>query len=266
MKKFILQVVILVGIFFLTLFLSRKVNWMKLFHIDKITKSTEEKLGDLIWKSYSSTTTEITSYKIINTVDSIVNKICNANDIDSATIKIHVIEKDDINAFALPGNHLAIYAGLIKDCENADELAGVIAHELAHMQKNHVMKKLVKEIGMGALISLTTGNGSGGTVSEIIRMLSSSAYDRKLESEADITGVDYLMNAKINPEGLAQFLFRMATTEKNMPQAVYWISTHPESEERAKDIMARIRVSKKQNFAKSSTADWDKFKSHLDKE
>lgn len=266
MKKFIVQIAILVGIFFLTLFLSRKVNWMKLFQIDKITKSTEEKLGDLIWKSYSSTTTEITSYKIINTVDSIVNKICNANDIDSATIKIHIIEKDDINAFALPGNHLAIYAGLIKDCENADELAGVIAHELAHMQKNHVMKKIVKEIGMGALISLTTGNGSGGKAAEIIRMLSSSAYDRKLESEADITGVDYLMNAKINPEGLAQFLFRMATTEKDMPKAVYWISTHPESEERAKDIMARIRVSKKQNFPKSSNQEWNNIKSELDKE
>jgi beta-barrel assembly-enhancing protease len=266
MKKIFLQIFVLVSIFFLVLFLSRKVNWIKLFQIDKITKSTEEKLGDLIWETYSSTTTEITSYKIINTVDSIVNKICDANDIDSSQIKIHVIEKDEINAFALPGNHLAIYSGLITDCDNADELAGVIAHELAHMQKNHVMKKLVKEIGMGALISLTTGNGNGGTVGEIIHMLSSSAYDRKLESEADITGVDYLIKAKINPEGLAQFLFRMATTEKNMPKAVYWISTHPESEERAKDIMARIKVSKKQNYPKSSSADWNNIKSELDKE
>ncbi len=264
MKKIILQITILVALFFSTLYLIRQVNWMKLFRIDKITKSTEEKLGDLIWKTYSKTATEETNYVIINTIDSIVNKICNANDIDSSTIKIHVIQKDEINAFAMPGNHLAVYTGLLNDCENADEVAGVIAHELAHMQKNHVMKKLVKEIGMGAIISLTSGNG--GAVSEILHLLSSSAYDRKLETEADITGVDYLMKAKINPEGLAQFLFRMATSESDMPKEIYWVSTHPESEERAKNIMARIRVSKKQNFLKSSNQEWDLIKKQLDKE
>ncbi len=266
MKKFILQIAILIAIFFASLFFIRKVNWMKLFQVEKIAKSTEEKLGDLIWKSYSATTTEVTSHQIIYAVDSIVNKICKANDIDTTSIKIHVIDKDEINAFALPGNHLAIYSGLIKDCENADELAGVIAHELAHMQKNHVMKKLVKEIGMGVLIGLTTGNGNGGAIGEIIHMLSSSAYDRKLESEADITGVDYLMNAKIDPEGLAHFLFRMATSENDIPKAIYWITTHPESEERAKDIMARVKVSKNQNYPKSSTENWDKIKNQLDKE
>ena len=264
MKKIILQIAVLIAIFFAVYTLTKQVNWMKLFGVDKLTKSTEEKLGDMIWKSYSATTTEETNYIVINTIDSIVNKICNANDIDSSTIKVHVIQKDEINAFALPGNHLAIYTGLLQDCDNADEVAGVIAHELAHMQKNHVMKKLVKEIGMGAIISLTSG--SGGTVSEILHLLSSSAYDRKLETEADITGVDYLMNAKINPEGLAQFLFRMATSEKDMPKAVYWISTHPESEERAKDIMARIRVSKKKNFTKSSDQDWSLVKDKLEKE
>ncbi|MBS4042502.1 MAG: M48 family metallopeptidase [Chitinophagaceae bacterium] len=264
MKKLILQIAVLIAVFFAVFTLSKQINWMKLFKVDKLTKSTEDKLGDLIWKSYSATITEETNYVVINAIDSIVNKICTANDIDSSTIKIHIIQKDEVNAFALPGNHLAIYTGLLQDCDNADEVAGVIAHELAHMQKNHVMKKLIKEIGMGAIISLTSGNS--GTVSEILHLLTSSAYDRKLETEADITGVDYLMNAEINPEGLAQFLFRMATTEKDMPKAIYWISTHPESEERAKDIMARIRVSKKKNFTKSADQDWAIVKKELDKE
>lgn len=264
MKKSIVQLIILVALFFTTYYLVTKVNWMKLFHVEKITKSTEEKLGDLIWKAYSSTSKEITNNQVLHTIDSIVYKICNANDIDSSKIKIHIIDKAEINAFALPNYHLAIYSGLINECENADELAGVVAHELAHMQKSHVMKKLLKEIGLGALITLTSGNGGGGTISETIRILSSSAYDRKLEREADITGVDYVMKAKINPEGLAQFLFRLSADEKGMPKQIFWVSTHPESEERAKDIMARIKSVSKEKFPKSSAKNWDEFKKQLD--
>jgi predicted Zn-dependent protease len=166
-----------------------------------------------------------------------VDYICEENGIDHHKIKLHILENDEVNAFTLPDHYLVIYSGLIKEADNEGELVGVICHEIGHMQKNHVMKKLVKEIGLSALIAMT---GSGGqTVSEVAKLLSSSAYDRDLEREADIAGVDYMLKADMNPEPLANFLYRLSSDD--LPSEVYWVSTHPESKERAEAIIEYIK-------------------------
>ena len=136
-----------------------------------------------------------------------------------------------------------VYSGLITDCENEAELCGVISHELAHIEKHHVMNKLVKEMGLSVLISMSTGNGQAETIKTIIKQLSSSAYDRELETEADFTAVDYLIKAGIAPEPFANFLYRLAEESKVLPKQLYWISTHPESKERAEKIIEHIRES-----------------------
>ena len=100
---------------------------------------------------------------------------------DREIIKVHVLNKDEINAFALPNGHLIIYSGLINNSGNQEELTGVICHEIAHIELNHVMKKLIKEIGLSVLISMTTGKGGSEIIKETAKMLSSSAFDRKLE-------------------------------------------------------------------------------------
>src|SRR5690606_26318193 len=97
-----------------------------------------------IWESISESEKEIKNPQIIKYIDSIINNICRANNIDRKLIKAHLIEKDEVNAFAIPNGHLVIYDGLIKASEKPDELAGVISHEIAHIELQHVMKKLIK--------------------------------------------------------------------------------------------------------------------------
>ena len=133
-----------------------------------------------------------------------------------------------------------LFTGLISACDKPEELAGVIAHELAHMEKAHIMQKLVKETGLSVLISMTSGGGNPEVMRQLIKTLTSSAYDRSLESEADLTGVDYLAEADIDPSPFADFLFRMSVQEKDLPDEVFWVTSHPGSEERAKDIVAHI--------------------------
>ena len=74
-------------------------------------------------------------------------------------------------------------------------LSGVIAHELAHIEKKHVIKKLTREIGLSVLVSVISGQSDPGVISQIAKTLSSSAFDRKMEKEADMVGVQYLLNA-----------------------------------------------------------------------
>ncbi|MCA6433919.1 MAG: M48 family metallopeptidase, partial [Cytophagales bacterium] len=204
MRKTIIQGSITVLLFFGTWFALTQIDWVKVFNVQKVTDKTEQKLGELFWEVFKKTENESTKAPVVNAIDSIVTHICTSNAIDRKKVKVHVLNKDEVNAFALPNGHLIVYTGLIVNSDSQEELTGVICHELAHIELNHVMKKLVKEIGLSVLISMTTGNGGPEVIKQAAKMLSSSAFDRGLEKEADIKAVDYLIQAKVNPELFAE--------------------------------------------------------------
>ena len=164
----------------------------------------------------------------------------------------------------MPNGHLVIYSGLIKNSDNQEELSGVVGHEIAHINLNHVMKKLVKEIGLSVLISMTTGNSGYEVIKETAKMLSSSAFDRSLEKEADIKAVDYLVQAKINPEPFAEFLFKLSDEENTATKYLTWISTHPDSRERAEYIIEYSKDKKTKFSSVIELETWDKLKEKLD--
>jgi beta-barrel assembly-enhancing protease len=239
MKKILAEFFLFAGLLFATWYGLSKIDWMRVFKIDQVTTDMEGKIGDLFWESLKKTEFEITAESVISPVDSILNRICGQNNIDRARIKLHVLQKDEVNAFALPNNHIVVYSGLIKSCENQEEFCGVICHELAHIEKGHVMRKLVREIGFSVMISISTGNGNGEVIKKSIKQLSSTAYDRNLENEADQAAVDYLLKANIDPAPLASFLYRQS--KEDLPEQLYWVSTHPDSRQRAEKIKAYIQ-------------------------
>jgi beta-barrel assembly-enhancing protease len=232
MKKLILEGITLVVLFISTLLLLRQVDWVTVFKVKQTTRIAEEKLGELIWESFRKTESENKNPAVYEALDSIVSRICDENNLNKSSIKLHILNKNEINAFALPDGHLVIYSGLISAADNPEELSGVISHELAHIGLNHVMKKLVKEVGLSFLISITTGNRASENIKETAKLLSSTAFDRNLEKEADLKAVDYLMKSKINPVPFAVFLKRLSTDQDESP-SLDWISTHPKSTERA---------------------------------
>lgn len=263
MKKIIIQGLLSIILFFATWFALNEIDWLKIFKVEKITNKTEEKLGDLFWETFNKTGNVITNKEVKNNIDSLVNKICESNSIDSKSIKVHILEDDEINAFALPNGHLVINSGLILNSDNPEELSGVISHELAHIQLNHVMKKLVKEIGLSVLISMTTGNGGSETIKEAAKMLSSSAFDRDLEKEADLKAVDYLNKSKVNPEPFANFLYKLSENEDENIKYLTWISTHPDSKSRAEYIIEYNKDNEKNYKSILSKNNWDKLQKSL---
>ncbi|HSF45488.1 MAG TPA: M48 family metallopeptidase [Chitinophagaceae bacterium] len=260
MKKILLSLFILIALFLGLWFVLSRVDWMKLLRIEKITKSTEEKLGDMFWEIYKDK--EINDSTLTRPVDSILIRICKANGFDRSTVKLHVVEMDEVNAFAMPNGHMVINRGLLADVKDEAELAGVMSHELAHVQEKHVMKKLVKEVGLSVLITVATGGG-GGDVAAIARLLSSSAYDRKLEKEADMKAVDYMVTARISPDHLADFLYRLGQNDPDDLRYLNWISTHPDSKERAEYIVtyAKGKLRKPEPILASTT--WEQMKSAI---
>lgn len=99
-------------------------------------------------------------------MDSLVSRLCDANGIPRNHVKVHVFRADVVNAFAMPGGHLVVNSALIEDCKNPEQLCGVLAHEMAHIELRHVMNKLLREVGMSVLVNITTGGGDGGQMGE----------------------------------------------------------------------------------------------------
>ena len=263
MKKPIIQGLITILLFFGTWYVLTQIDWMKIFKVQQVTDKTEQKLGELFWEVFKKSEKEVINTLVVNSVDSIVTQVCKTNKIDRSKLKIHILDKEDINAFALPNGHLIIYSGLILNSDNQEELVGIVCHEIAHIELNHVMKKLVKEIGLSVLISMTTGNSGAEVIRETAKMLSSSAFDRSLEKEADIKAVDYLVNANINPEPFADFLYKLSDTEHEAIKYLTWISTHPDSKDRAEYIIEYSKGKEKEYKSILSNETWDKLKAEL---
>ena len=259
MKKIALQFSILILLFFACWYVLSQIDWVTLFDVKQFTQTTEEKLGDLIWEVQDLSGKEINDKALINPVDSILTRICKANELDRNRIKVHLIKNEEINAFALPNNHLIINSGLINYCENPEELSGVLSHEIAHMELNHIMKKLTQEIGLSALLSVTKGKDIK-VLKEIAGTLSSSAYSRKLEKEADIKGVDYLLKAHIHPKYLADFLFRLSSSTSAANKYLSWINTHPDSEERAVYLIKYGSNTKMDEKSLLTESTWNRLK------
>ena len=257
--KLFLKFLFLVALFFGTWFALRQIDWVTVLNVRQMTKSTEQKLGDLFWDMFRQTEEIDHSAEVAGAIDSLVTHLCKANDIDRDKLKLHVVDKDMVNAFTLPDDHLVVLTGLVNETQNEAELLGVIAHEVAHVEKNHVMKKLVKEVGLSVLISMTNG-GSGEAIRQALQMITSSAYDRDLEREADLTAVDYLIKAEVDPEPFANMLYRLSENEEHIPRQLFWISTHPNSKERAEAIIAYIKGKTVTRKPVLSSQQWDHLK------
>lgn len=233
MMKTLLKGLAIASSYFLVWYVFSLVNWVSLFQIEKVSSETEKKLGDLFWESIKKTETVIKDKDVVNSVDSIVNRICEGSEIERKHLQVHILKSADVNAFALPGGHLVVLSGLITDADSPEALAGVLAHEIAHIERKHVSKKLVKELGMTALAGMASGGAGGEVVRRAVKTLSSSAFDRKMEKEADLKSVDYMVNAEIDPIPFSELMDQFAEDQPELLSDLSWLSTHPDSKERA---------------------------------
>lgn len=109
---------------------------------------------------------------------------------------------------------------------------------------------------------LTATGANSQIVMEIFRTISSSAYDRSLEREADIQSVKYLLNAEIDPMPFADFMYELSL-DNDFHKYTYWISTHPESEERSQYIMNFLKSKNIKSKEILSDNSWKNFKQNI---
>ncbi len=183
---------------------------------------------------------------------------------------IKVIDSDEVNAFALPGGFFFVNKGLILAADNEAELAGVMAHEIAHVAARHAMENQGKGtlINYGALAGIIFG---GPILSPIIQNtggifagLASLKFTRGAEEEADRLGVQYLYASGYDPTAMATMFEKLASKNKKKPGSFAKLfTTHPPSLERRDSSLALVsRFSEKDEYI-ISTSEFQRVKAHL---
>ena len=149
-----------------------------------------------------------------------------------------VIKDDDINAFSLPGGFVFVNDGLIKKTASDDELAGVLAHEIAHIAARHAVKRFESSLGaqLLQLASIAVARQSGGAAQGVGVALQAAqlSYARQDELDADRLGVRYMKAAGFDPKGMVTFLEKLKELTHDemqyLPRGVtrpYYGMTHP---------------------------------------
>ncbi len=151
---------------------------------------------------------------------------------------IQVIDSDDVNAFALPGGFFYVNSGLILAADNEAELAGVMAHEIAHVAACHAARENTRGqlLNLASIPLIFVGGGIGYAGYEAAGLalpLTFLKFSRGFESEADFLGVEYMYKAGYDPQAFTQFFEKIEAKEKKKPGTLAKaFETHPQTPDR----------------------------------
>lgn len=195
-----------------------------------------------------------------------LNKICGAITINSEKPDLYngyyvaVLDSDEINAMATPGGHILITRGLLKCTSNEEELASVIAHEIAHIQKQHSISSIktsrFKDLSLNvASLAINESDNDeakqmmsvfGDSVDDVVSSLVLNGFSQEQEFEADSYALELLNNAGYNPHSIVNMLKTLEQNQANHKRG--FVKTHPEPKKRIKKIEKELK-----KYSKSKT-------------
>ncbi len=223
--------------------------------VRRVPPQLEQKLGDLALRQILLTNSTITDARVTEPLDEMLQTITTGAGLRQ-TFRIHVIDDDAVNAFALPGGHLLFNTGLLLAAESGEEIAGVMAHEIAHVTEQHSLQQIVSTIGVFALVQALLGDVSGiiAVAADGGARLLTKSFSRDAESEADEQGLALLQAAQIDPRGMLSFFEKMKAREQESGvaaagEALALLSTHPATSRRIEQLTAEVdRMSKQTEY------------------
>lgn len=198
----------------------------------RIPVAWEEQLGAAAIANLTSLHRRCEAPTQLAALEQIVEALVASNPSSPYRYRLTVIASDMPNAFAAPGGYLLITSELLRFADRAEEIAGVLAHEIQHVEHRHATRLLVRELSMRTLVSLALGDLRGlGSAIDTAGRLGTLRYQRADETAADRGAVPMLVAARIDPRGMVTILQKMQAAAGGFTPPPY-LSTHPALEER----------------------------------
>jgi beta-barrel assembly-enhancing protease len=233
----------LAALFLIPLFLS----FIPVSLINNMVSVEQEKyLGDLIWPKVLLKEEVKEDAKERIALQKILDALIASNpELSQFKVEVHVSDDSEVNAFALPGGRIIVNRGLIKKA-TPEEILGVMAHELAHIERRHILKSVSGSLGSLAgyiIIASIVGTDAAGVLLSV-KNFTSLTYSRADEAEADRRGLEFIQNAGFSGQGMVSFFEKLAAESGEIEKSLTFMSTHPASEDRAATLKELIKQKK----------------------
>lgn len=223
-----------------------------------LSKNEESRIGSAIMRQINASGSVLADPQISEYINEIGHRVAAQSNDGNYNFTFFVVDDPSINAFALPGGYIGVHTGLIETTRSEDELAGVLAHEVAHVTQRHIARAvhankrqslLSTAIMLGAVVAGALGGIDGQAMAAAMGVAQGTAaqaqinFTRHNEYEADRIGIASLAEAGFNPNGMASFFeiigrqAGQAATE--IPE---FLRTHPVSSARVSEAKARARA------------------------
>lgn len=227
-----------------------------------LSKSNEAQLGRAIMQQIRNQGVIVEDPQITEYINDIGHRIAAQTNNGDHKFTFFVVDDPNVNAFALPGGYIGVHTGLIEASRNEDELAGVIAHEIAHVTQRHIARAihansrqsiLTTALMLGAMI-LGAAGGGGDAVQGAMAIAQGTAaqqqinFTRNNEYEADRVGIGALADAGFDPHGMASFFEVMSRLTARSPELRIpdFLRTHPVTTARIAEARNRARNTPRQ--------------------
>lgn len=198
-----------------------------------ISLESEEELAEFMNEYIMADFESLNNSKVDSAMGMIFERLSSNMDSLSYDYQIHVIDNSMVNAFTSLNGNIYIFTGLIEKVESAEELALVMAHEIGHAEKRHVIEKLIRSIGIETLSAILSG-GDPVLGSEIAKLAISTSFDRENEEEADDFAMELALKSQLRPSRLGQFFIKIKGDEDFFLNDIEFIRTHPMDNDRIK--------------------------------
>jgi tetrahydromethanopterin S-methyltransferase subunit G len=230
---------------------------------------TEIKMGKTYADEIEKSSKFINDQVVVEYVNRIGQNIVKNSDC-KVPFTIKVIDSDEINAFALPGGFFYVNSGLILNADEEAELAGVMAHETAHVCAHHAVREMTRlnyaQLGTIPLIFIGGWTGYGIYEAASIGIpITFMKFSREFEAQADYLGVQYMYRAGYDPQAFITFFEKIQALEKRKPGAVAKVfADHPQTPDRIQHTQEEIaRILPARDEYMVTTSEFDDVKARL---
>ena len=229
--------------------------------VSRIPVEWEQKLGESAYRDFLTHQEVMKDGPAVAALGEITQRLTEQISSNPYKFDVTVVKSDVVNAFALPGGYVVVFTGLMKKAESGEEVAGVMSHELNHVLQRHGLERIVKNLGLMTVVAIVFGNQQGlvGMMKQFGVELLTLKFGREQETEADLTGLQLLQRAKIDPSGMIRFFERLSEKDEGRME---WLSTHPMSTARAERLKTELAALPKK-LPEPFTFNWKQVQTSL---
>ncbi len=215
----------------------------------QVPPSGEVKLGELVFNQIKASTRLIQDDNLDAMMGELVAPLLASIPETGYAFELHLAEDPTLNAFAIPGGNVVLHSGLVLEAESAEEVLGVLAHEIAHVTRRHSLRQMIDTAGVYVLFQMLFGDTTGlaAVLADGGMRLLTLEFSRDHELDADATGFDYLLAAGADPRGMITFFQKLQAEHERLTEEaggidveLGFLSTHPAVEERIEALTRRL--------------------------